>query len=308
MWQVGEASDRKLAPCRGIRRWADGGPLTRKFAVCVAVACGVLALDIISKVAVVATLRPGQRVVWLGGLLTLQLYRNPGAAFGVGASYTIVIAAIAVGTIVFILRAARRLRSTGWAVSLGLLLGGAAGNLTDRLLRAPGFLHGDVIDWIKLALFPPTFNLADTSITFGAVIAVLLALRGTRIEGGRTGGGTDGGDDTSDDAGVNGSAGGSVDGGAVDGGADHGGAVDGPAGGATDGGVTDGARTSGPSPIDSAKIPHHAGAGGTGMGEADTERPPPGEPPADGQPADDQALNGQTPNGQAPGEQRRQAS
>jgi signal peptidase II len=268
--------------------------LTRKFVVCLAVACGVLALDVISKVAVVAELRPGQRVVWLGGLLTLQLYRNPGAAFGVGASYTIIIAAIAVGTIVFILRAARRLRSAGWAVSLGLLLGGAAGNLSDRLLRAPGFLHGDVIDWIKLPLFPPTFNLADTSITFGAILAVLLAMRGVRIEGGRAGGGTDGGDGTSGGSAVRGDVP------AGEGSSDGDG--DGATGGAPDGGVTDGAGSSRSGPIDSAKIPHHAGAGGTGMGEADTERPPPGEP-ADGQPADGQALPGQ-----APGKQRRQAS
>lgn len=283
--------------------------MTRKFTLCLAVACGVLALDVISKVAVVAALRPGQRVVWLGGLLTLQLYRNPGAAFGVGASYTIIIAAIAVGTIVFILRAARRLRSTGWAVSLGLLLGGAAGNLSDRLLRAPSFLHGDVIDWIKLALFPPTFNLADTSITFGAVLAVLLALRGTRIEGGRTGGGTDGSDGAGGGASDAGHAGEARDGRrgdlAGDAGGDGGGdgGAGGATGGATDGGVTDGAGSSRPGPIDSAKIPHHAGAGGPGVGEADTERPPPGEHPAAGQPDDGQALNGQ-----APGEQRRQAS
>jgi signal peptidase II len=249
--------------------------LTRKFAVCLAVACGVLLLDAVSKVAVVASLGPGQRVVWLGGLLTLQLYRNPGAAFGVGPSYTIVIAAIAVGTIVFILRAARRLRSTGWAVSLGLLLGGAAGNLSDRLLRAPGPLHGYVIDWIKLALFPPTFNLADTSITFGAIIAVLLALRG-----GGTNGGTDGGTGS---ATASGSATGTSD--------------------ATDGGVTDGAGIDGRSQIDSAKIPHHAGARGPRVGEADTERRPPGEQPAEGQPDDGQPVNGQ-----APDEQRRQAS
>jgi signal peptidase II len=283
--------------------------LTRKFTLCLAVACGVLALDVISKVAVVAELRPGQRVVWLGGLLTLQLYRNPGAAFGVGASYTIIIAAIAVGTIVFILRAARRLRSTGWAVSLGLLLGGAAGNLSDRLLRAPSFLHGDVIDWIKLALFPPTFNLADTSITFGAVLAVLLALRGTRIEGGRTGGGTDGGDDAGDGASDAGDAGEAGDGRsgdlAGDAGGDGGGdgEAGGAAGGATDGGVTDGAGSSRSGPIDSAKIPHHAGAGRTGMGEAYTERPPPGEQLPDVQPADGQARGDQ-----APDEQRRQAS
>jgi len=157
--------------------------MTRKFLVCLAVACTVLVLDQVSKVLIVADLGPHRRAVWLGGLITLQLVRNPGAAFGVGASYTIIIAAIAVGTIVFILRAARRLRSTAWAVVLGLLLGGAMGNLSDRLFRAPGPLRGFVVDWIKLPLFPPTFNLADTAITFGAIIAVLLALRGIRIEG-----------------------------------------------------------------------------------------------------------------------------
>jgi signal peptidase II len=157
--------------------------MTRKFAVCLAVACGVLLLDVLSKVLVVAELGPDRREVWLGGLITLQLVRNPGAAFGVGASYTIIIAAIAVGTIAFILRAARRLRSLAWAVVLGLLLGGATGNLADRIFRAPGPFRGYVIDWIKLPLFPPTFNLADTAITFGAIIAVLLAVRGVRIEG-----------------------------------------------------------------------------------------------------------------------------
>jgi signal peptidase II len=157
--------------------------MTRKFALCLAVACGVLLLDLLSKVLIVAELGPYQREVWLGGLITLQLVRNPGAAFGVGASYTIIIAAIAVGTIVFILRAARRLQSPGWAVVLGLLLGGATGNLSDRIFRAPGPFRGYVIDWIKLPLFPPTFNLADTAITFGAIIAVVLAVRGIRIEG-----------------------------------------------------------------------------------------------------------------------------
>lgn len=282
--------------------------MTRKFAVCLAVACGVLALDAISKAAVVATLQPRQRVVWLGGLLTLQLYRNPGAAFGVGASYTIVIAAIAVGTIVFILRAARRLRSTGWAVSLGLLLGGAAGNLADRLLRAPGFPRGSVIDWIKLPLFPPTFNLADTSITFGAILAVLLALRGIHIDGGRTGDGADGESASGPDGGSEGAcdtasdtAPGTASDRTLNSPSDR--VSEDEAGGTPDGGVTGGAGISGPGQIDSAKIPHHTGAGGHGMGEADTEHPPPGEQSAGGQPVQGHPLNGQ-----APGEQRRQAS
>jgi signal peptidase II len=152
-------------------------------AICLAIACGVLALDVISKVEVVAHMQPyPARTRLLGGVLTLQLIRNPGAAFGLGASYTAIYALIALGVIIFILRTARRLRSLGWTISLGLLLGGAAGNLSDRIFRAPGPVRGYVVDWIKLIWFPPTFNLADTAITFGAILAVLLAVRGIGID------------------------------------------------------------------------------------------------------------------------------
>ncbi len=88
-----------------------------------------------------------------------------------------------------IVRAASRLRSTGWAVALGLILGGAAGNLVDRLARAPGPLRGAVVDWISL-LDPygpvwPIFNLADSAIVCGGVCAVVLVLLGFDIDGGR---------------------------------------------------------------------------------------------------------------------------
>jgi signal peptidase II len=157
--------------------------MTRKSAICLAIACGVLTLDVISKVLVVAEMSPyPARTRLLGGVLTLQLIRNPGAAFGLGASYTVIYALIAAGVIVFILLTARRLASMGWTIALGLLLGGAAGNLADRIFRSPGPLRGYVIDWIKLIWFPPTFNLADTAITFGAVLAALLAVRGVRID------------------------------------------------------------------------------------------------------------------------------
>jgi len=98
-----------------------------------------------------------------------------GAAFGVGTSYTAIIALIACGVIVYVIRMAARLRSLSWTIGLGLLLGGAAGNLGDRLFRAPGPLRGSVVDWLNLPHFPWTFNLADASITCAAVLIAVLA-------------------------------------------------------------------------------------------------------------------------------------
>ena len=156
----------------------------RRVAVLFAVAVVVFALDVVSKVIVVATLPHHPPVRLPGGLLTLRLIRNPGAAFSIGTSMTIVFTLIAVGVIVYILRAARRLHSLPWAVALGLLLGGAAGNLTDRLFRAPGPLQGYVVDWIELPHWP-VFNLADAAICCSGALIVLLAARGIRLDGTR---------------------------------------------------------------------------------------------------------------------------
>jgi signal peptidase II len=152
--------------------------------VLLAVALAVLAADVVSKVIVVATLSGKPPARLLGGFLTLVLSRNPGAAFSIGPSLTVVFSAIAVGVIAFILRTSRRIASLPWAISLGLLLGGATGNLTDRLLRSPGPLRGHVVDWIMLPHWP-VFNLADSSIVCGGVLAVLLAARGVHIDGSR---------------------------------------------------------------------------------------------------------------------------
>jgi len=133
---------------------------------------------------VVATLSPDRPVWLIGGLLDLNLTRNSGAAFSFGTGMTVVFTAIAIGVIIFILRTSRRLRSLPWAVTLGLLLGGAAGNLTDRLLRAPGVFRGDVVDWIQLPHWP-VFNVADSCIVCGGFLAVVLAARGIRLDGSR---------------------------------------------------------------------------------------------------------------------------
>jgi len=162
--------------------------------VVLGVAAVVLAADIISKVIVVATLSDRHCLVGgfvpspapvrlLGGVLTLCESRNPGAAFGIGGtSTTIVFTAIAAGVIAFIIRTSRQIYSLPWAVALGLLLGGATGNLTDRIFRSPGPFRGWVVDWIQLPHWP-VFNLADSSITCGVVLFVLLAARGHRLDG-----------------------------------------------------------------------------------------------------------------------------
>ena len=167
-----------------------------RLGVVLGVAVFVLAADIVSKVIVVATLSDRGCLVGsyvpspppirlLGGVLTLCESRNPGAAFGIGGtSSTIVFTAIAVGVIIFIVRTARQINSLPWAIALGLLLGGATGNLTDRIFRAPGPLRGWVVDWIQLPHWP-VFNLADSSITCGAVLMVLLAAQGRRLDGTR---------------------------------------------------------------------------------------------------------------------------
>jgi signal peptidase II len=165
---------------------ADRPAVRPRVSVLLAVAATVLAADSLTKALVVATLSNRPPVRLLGGLLTLRVSRNPGAAFSIGPSLTLVFSAIAVGVIVFILRASRRIASLPWAVTLGLLLGGATGNLADRLLRAPGPLVGHVVDWIQVPHWP-VFNIADSSIVCGGVLAVYLAVRGVRLDGLRHG-------------------------------------------------------------------------------------------------------------------------
>jgi len=156
----------------------------RRIGLLLAVAVFVIAADVISKAIVVARMPGHAPIRLLGGLLTITLTRNGGAAFSIGTSMTIVFTAIALGVVVYILRTARNLRSIGWAISLGLLLGGATGNLIDRIFRAPGVFQGHVVDWIELPHWP-VFNLADSAIVCAGVLIVLLALRGIRLDGTR---------------------------------------------------------------------------------------------------------------------------
>lgn len=118
----------------------------------------------------------------LGGAVTFSVSRNSGAAFSFAQGATIIFTTVAVGVAAYIVRTMPRLRSLGWAVCLGLLLGGALGNLIDRLARAPGIGRGAVVDFIYVPHFA-TFNVADSAITVGAILAVLLSLRGIEVDG-----------------------------------------------------------------------------------------------------------------------------
>src|ERR1700747_3779640 len=122
----------------------------RRVVLLLAVAAFVIAADVISKAIVVATMPGHPNIRLLGGALTITRTRNGGAAFSIGGSMTIVFTVIALGVVIYILRTARNLRSTGWAITLGLLLGGATGNLLDRIFRAPRAFQGHVGDRVRL--------------------------------------------------------------------------------------------------------------------------------------------------------------
>ncbi|UQX87178.1 signal peptidase II [Jatrophihabitans telluris] len=175
-----------------------------KIGIFAAVAGLALAADAISKLLVVAHIsatEPGIKL--LGGLVYLDQARNSGAAFSVGTGATVALTAIALIVVAVILRAARRLTSTAWAVALGLVLGGALGNLVDRLFRSPGPGRGHVVDWISVfgdaGKYYPIFNLADSCIVVGGAVAVLLSVRGVDFNGGRNPIADDDDDDGDDD-------------------------------------------------------------------------------------------------------------
>lgn len=159
---------------------------SRQVGLLAAVAGVVLVLDVVTKVLVVAELEGRRTLELLGGQLLIRVSRNTGAAFSFAEGATLVFTAVAIVVIVVIVRVARRLRSTGWGVALGLLLGGASGNLVDRLLRSPGPGRGGVVDFLDFQVWP-SFNVADSAIVTGGILAVLLSFRGIEVDGTREG-------------------------------------------------------------------------------------------------------------------------
>ena len=165
---------------------SDEAPLSGKRGLtqCFAIALVALAADQSTKWWAEHALVSGQPRALVGDLLQLRLTYNPGAAFSVGTGYTIVLTCIALAVIGVVLSMAGRIRSAWWAVALGLLLGGALGNVTDRLFRPPAPFRGHVVDFLELPNWP-VFNVADSAITVAAVLFIGLSLGGVRLDGSR---------------------------------------------------------------------------------------------------------------------------
>jgi signal peptidase II len=149
-----------------------------------AVASGVVLLDQLTKwwVQQVMPGRPPIEVV--GEWLQITYTRNPGAAFSLGGSFTVILSVVAITVAIVIIRMASRLGSVAWAVALGGILGGALGNLFDRIFREPGPFRGHVVDWIAVPHYP-VFNIADSAIFCSAALMIYLSFRGVGLDGSR---------------------------------------------------------------------------------------------------------------------------
>ena len=156
---------------------ADSAPGSRRYVVTLLlVALVVVAIDRVTKIWAVDALGDGEVIVLFDPWMQLRLVYNSGAAFGFAGGYTAVITVIAIGVVVAILRMSRRLRNVWWAVALGGILGGALGNLIDRMTQEPAPFRGYVIDFIEWPGFP-VWNLADAAIVGSVGLIVVLSLR-----------------------------------------------------------------------------------------------------------------------------------
>ena len=137
----------------------------------------VLACDVLSKALAVHFLEAKVPVRLLGDFLKLSFARNPGAAFSFGTGSTLLFTLLALGISGALIVAIGKTENKHWALALGCVLGGALGNVVDRFFRAPGFLHGHVVDFIEFPHYP-LFNLADSAIVCSGIFIAWLTFRG----------------------------------------------------------------------------------------------------------------------------------
>ncbi len=149
--------------------------MTRRYALAGAIALGVVIVDLLTKRYAALNFK-GNPVEVIPGFLEFTYVENPGGAFGSFPGGGTVIAVAAIVVTIGVLFALSRHRSTLEIVSLGLVLGGAVGNLIDRFARGDGLIDGSVIDWINL-WFIPTFNVADASVTIAVALLLIEAWR-----------------------------------------------------------------------------------------------------------------------------------
>lgn len=178
-------SDADADAVRGVDEPAEDLPPLR-LRTLLTLAVVLFALDLLTKCIVVATITPGEPIPIIGDFARFALVRNPGAAFSMATGMTWLLTLVALGVVIGVIRIGRKLRSLWWAIGLGMVLGGAVGNLADRLFRAPGPLQGHVVDFIAVGSFP-VFNVADSSIVCGAALLVVATLFGFELDGTRVG-------------------------------------------------------------------------------------------------------------------------
>lgn len=152
----------------------------------IVIAAVILLFDLVTKILVVHYVEPGNPIEIVGDVVTLRLVRNPGAAFSMATGMTWLLTVVAVAVVIGVIKIGRTLRSPWWALGLGLVLGGALGNLIDRFFRAPGPFQGHVVDFVSVGWWP-VFNVADSSIVCGAILLVVLSLFGFEPNGERAG-------------------------------------------------------------------------------------------------------------------------
>ncbi len=181
---VGVSEDRRTREQDPDRRDEDGEQPRQRLPLLLAVAVTLFTLDLVTKVVVVAQIQPGEQISLIGDFVELVLVRNPGAAFSMATGMTWLLTLIAAAVVIGVLRIGRTLRSPLWAIGLGGVLGGAFGNLMDRLFRAPGPMQGHVVDFFSVGSFP-VFNVADSSIVCGAILLVVLTVFGFEPDGTR---------------------------------------------------------------------------------------------------------------------------
>lgn len=156
----------------------------RRLRMLIAIAAVILVSDLLTKVWAVAAITPGRPISIIGDVVTFTLVRNPGAAFSMATSMTWILTLVAIGVVIGVIRIGRTLRSPWWALGLGLVLGGALGNLVDRFFRSPGVMRGHVVDFVSVGWWP-VFNIADSAIVCGAVLLVVATLLGIEPDGER---------------------------------------------------------------------------------------------------------------------------
>ena len=150
--------------------------IVRVWRTLLSVAWFIWIADLATKIWAVNSLSHRGSIKILGSFFRLNFVRNSGAAFSFAPGSTLFLSFFGIAVLISISYYAPRLTSKGWAVVLGLVMGGVLGNLTDRIFREPGLLRGHVIDWMQLPHWP-IFNIADSAIVIAAFLSVVLTAR-----------------------------------------------------------------------------------------------------------------------------------